>query len=394
MTLGGLALAVGILVDEATVEVENIHTQMEQHRVDRRWPSGGATSRRPCRGCWRCSASWRCSSRRSSCKGRPRRCSCRCRWPSASRWSRRTSSPARSSRSCPSGCSRHRTATSDATRRSLFDAVPRRLRAGLGGGRPAAVARRAGLPRCVAGLIIFVVGRQLGLEIFPRSTPASSSSGSRPRRHADRADRADRAGGRSSRSSEEVGAENVEISLGYVGVQSRRATRSTPSTSGPAGPEEAVLRVALKPRRGVDVEALKERLRDTLAEADAGRAVLVRAGRHRQRVMSFGSPTPSRSRSAARTSPRTGPTRRRSRQELAKVPSLRDLSSARRSTTRRSSVDIDRERGGLSGVTAEEVARSLVDGHVVEPLRRAELLGRPEDRHRLPGAGRDPYRSG
>ena len=29
MTLGGLALAVGILVDEATVEVENIHTQLE-----------------------------------------------------------------------------------------------------------------------------------------------------------------------------------------------------------------------------------------------------------------------------------------------------------------------------------------------------------------------------
>jgi multidrug efflux pump subunit AcrB len=28
MTLGGLALAVGILVDEATVAVENIHTQM------------------------------------------------------------------------------------------------------------------------------------------------------------------------------------------------------------------------------------------------------------------------------------------------------------------------------------------------------------------------------
>ena len=35
MTLGGLALAVGILVDEATVEVENIHTQMAKHRVHR-----------------------------------------------------------------------------------------------------------------------------------------------------------------------------------------------------------------------------------------------------------------------------------------------------------------------------------------------------------------------
>ena len=28
MTLGGLALAVGVLVDEATVEIENIHTRM------------------------------------------------------------------------------------------------------------------------------------------------------------------------------------------------------------------------------------------------------------------------------------------------------------------------------------------------------------------------------
>ena len=30
MTLGGLALAIGILVDEATVEIENIHHKMEE----------------------------------------------------------------------------------------------------------------------------------------------------------------------------------------------------------------------------------------------------------------------------------------------------------------------------------------------------------------------------
>ena len=34
MTLGGLALAIGILVDEATVEIENIHTQMEPRPLD------------------------------------------------------------------------------------------------------------------------------------------------------------------------------------------------------------------------------------------------------------------------------------------------------------------------------------------------------------------------
>ena len=32
MTLGGLSLAVGILVDEATVVIENIHTQMGKHK--------------------------------------------------------------------------------------------------------------------------------------------------------------------------------------------------------------------------------------------------------------------------------------------------------------------------------------------------------------------------
>src|SRR5262249_2091107 len=36
MTLGGLALSVGILVDEATVEVENIHTQSEHTPTIRR----------------------------------------------------------------------------------------------------------------------------------------------------------------------------------------------------------------------------------------------------------------------------------------------------------------------------------------------------------------------
>ncbi len=32
MTLGGLALAVGILVDDATVEIENTHRNMGEHK--------------------------------------------------------------------------------------------------------------------------------------------------------------------------------------------------------------------------------------------------------------------------------------------------------------------------------------------------------------------------
>ena len=65
MTLGGLALAVGILVDEATVAVENIHVQMGRTDSVALAVLARRSPRRPCRGCWRCCASWRCSSRRS-----------------------------------------------------------------------------------------------------------------------------------------------------------------------------------------------------------------------------------------------------------------------------------------------------------------------------------------
>lgn len=43
MTLGGLALAVGILVDEATVEIENIHTQFQHTEFG--GPRGAARQR-------------------------------------------------------------------------------------------------------------------------------------------------------------------------------------------------------------------------------------------------------------------------------------------------------------------------------------------------------------
>ena len=65
MTLGGLALAVGILVDEATVAIENIHTHLARG-VPVAGPCSTQAARWWCRGCSRCSPSSRCSCRRSS----------------------------------------------------------------------------------------------------------------------------------------------------------------------------------------------------------------------------------------------------------------------------------------------------------------------------------------
>ena len=63
MTLGGLALAVGILVDDATVEIENIHRNLAHGKAARSARSSTARSRSPCR-----PSSPRSASASSSCR--------------------------------------------------------------------------------------------------------------------------------------------------------------------------------------------------------------------------------------------------------------------------------------------------------------------------------------
>ncbi len=75
MSLGGMALAIGILVDMSTVTIENLHVQMEKTPKIATAVLRGAWPR-PSRSCWRYCASYRYSSRRSSWKTRSGRCSC------------------------------------------------------------------------------------------------------------------------------------------------------------------------------------------------------------------------------------------------------------------------------------------------------------------------------
>jgi multidrug efflux pump subunit AcrB len=77
-------------------------------------------------------------------------------------------------------------------------------------------------------------------------------------------------------------------------------------------------------------------------------------------VMSFGSPTPIE---VAVSGPSFADSRAHAekiRAELARIPSLRDLQYAQSLDYPTVSVEIDRERAGISGVTVEEVSRSLV----------------------------------
>jgi multidrug efflux pump subunit AcrB len=75
MTLGGLALAVGILVDDATVTIENINWHLEHGKeVETAILDGAAQIVTPA-----CSVSALCSCRCSS--SMVSHASCSCRWP-------------------------------------------------------------------------------------------------------------------------------------------------------------------------------------------------------------------------------------------------------------------------------------------------------------------------
>jgi multidrug efflux pump subunit AcrB len=77
-------------------------------------------------------------------------------------------------------------------------------------------------------------------------------------------------------------------------------------------------------------------------------------------VMSFGSPTPIE---VVVASPNLADTRAHAARimaEMKKIPSLRDVSFQQELDYRTVPVEIDRERAGLSGVTAQQVANAVV----------------------------------
>jgi len=207
--------------------------------------------------------------------------------------------------------------------------------------------------------VVGLVGRTIGLEIFPKVDAGRfqlrlrAPDGTRYEKTEQFALAALR------QIEKEVGKDTVETSVGYVGT--------IPSTypinaiyQWTAGPEEAILRVALKEGSKVDVEALKERLRDELAKQMPGVRLSFEPADIVSEVMSFGSPTPV---DVSVTGPNLADDRAFAetiRKELAGIPSIRDLQYGQSLDYPTVNIDLDRERAGLSGVTAQDIARSVL----------------------------------
>ncbi len=379
MTLGGLALAVGILVDEATVAVENIHTQMEGTpslaRAVRRGIDETAIPRLLAMLCilavflpsffmqgaaqalfvplslavgFAMVASYLLSNTFV---------------PVLSVW-----------------LLRHHAAAGGAQRRSLFVRL-RDAYAALA--RVVVRWRWAVLPAyvVVAGLVIWLAGSHTGREIFPKVDAGQfqlrlrAPTGTRIERTREITEEALRI------IQDKVGPGNVAISLGYVGVvPSSYPINAVYQWMG--GPEEAVLRVALKRGSGIATEELKEQLRQELperliewlrpkltaegftpAEIDervAGLKFSFEPADIVNTVMSFGSPTPVEIAVSGTSMADNLAHAEKIKEQLQSLRSVRDLQFAQSLDYPTVSVRLDRELIGNSGLTAESIARSLV----------------------------------
>ncbi|HWA96764.1 MAG TPA: efflux RND transporter permease subunit [Terracidiphilus sp.] len=155
-----------------------------------------------------------------------------------------------------------------------------------------------------------------------------------------------------------AGPKNVLISIGYVGTYAP----SYPVNliySWSSGPQEAVLRVQLRPGARIGVSRFQEHLRGIFARDLPETAVTFESGDIVDQIMDFGSPTPIEVAVSGFNLSADHAYAERARTELAKLPNLRDLHYAEPLDYPSLNVDIDRVRAGQLGLTVDQVARSV-----------------------------------
>lgn len=223
----------------------------------------------------------------------------------------------------------------------------------------------------VSTAIVLFVGSRLGLDIFPHV----DSGQFQLRILAPDGTRVERTEVLTKEILEtikqEIGPERIEISLGFVGVHPSSYPVNT-LYMWSSGPHEGVLLVALKPGSGVSLEQVKERLRELLPARFPGTRYTFEAGDVITKVMSMGSPTPIE---IAMSGPNLTTNRQYAEKvldELHQLPSIRDLRFGQPLDYPTMAVQVDRVRAGQLGVTAGEVARAVVSAtsstRFVEPI--------------------------
>jgi multidrug efflux pump subunit AcrB len=375
MTLGGLALAVGILVDEATVEVENIHTQMARHEsIALAVRLGNMETAVPRLLAMLCILAVFIPS--FAMQGTARALFVPL---SLAVGFAMIASYMLSSSFLPVLCVwllKNREIGRPPSRGGAVEAFTRLVRGSV-------AARWVLVPAflLVASGAAVLAGRQVGTEIFPQVDAGQfqfrlkAPTGTRIEQTEAITQEALRVIADEVRS---AGGE-VEISAGYVGVVHSSYPINT-IYLWMGGPEESVIRVALK-AGNVRIEELKARLRARLPEhlrkwtaekwkreGEPADAVDRKAADIRlsfepadiiNEVMSFGSPSPIEVLVHGTKLADNRAHAVKVYRELAQVPAVVDLRYGQALDYPTVEIAVDREKAGASGVTTEEVARAV-----------------------------------
>jgi multidrug efflux pump subunit AcrB len=157
----------------------------------------------------------------------------------------------------------------------------------------------------------------------------------------------------------EVGEEHIAITSAYVG--------NVPTSYGTSqifvfnsGPHEAVLQVSLHEDYPVRIDALKERLRAGIAKAVPGLRLSFEPIELVDKIMSQGAATPIEVNVAAKNIREAEKFARKVMANMLEIPFLRDVQIAQPMDYPILRIEMDRERAGQLGITPTQVARSLV----------------------------------
>ncbi len=211
----------------------------------------------------------------------------------------------------------------------------------------------------MAGAVIYCVGRQLGVEIFPSVDAGQfqlrlrAPSGTLVENTESLALKV------LDSIKEEVGPENVALTLGLIGVHGASYPVNFIHLWN-GGPEEGVLQVQLRRGAPVRIEPLRERLRQKFARQFPDVKFSFEPGDIVSRVMSFGASTPIE---IAVSGPNLTASREyaeKIRAKLLPIPALRDIQFGQSLDYPTVEVAINRERAGVMGVKTADATRSLV----------------------------------
>jgi multidrug efflux pump subunit AcrB len=210
-----------------------------------------------------------------------------------------------------------------------------------------------------AGLIVWFVGSRLGVEIFPKTDAGQLALRLRAPVGTKVENTETLALKVLDLIKREAGPANVALTMGLVGVHAPNYPINLIHLWN-GGPEEGWLAVQLKPGCGVRIEPLKERLRAVFAAELPDTRFSFEPSDIVNRVMSFGSSTPIE---VAVSGPNLAVSKAHADklyEKLKQIPALRDVQFAQSLDYPTVDVNVNRERAGLLGVKVSDVTRSLV----------------------------------